>query len=139
MRERLSTSAAGLRCCSCGCQQPAVDRLARSPKSSLPRAPNQPPASNEYGQCAPSDRRDILAPVRCLNGLRVRQVACGGMHSLALTEDGQIWCFGEPWGDFSMHLDRRPRRIDASEWFVDVSCGAFHNLALNEAGCVCVH
>lgn len=28
--------------------------------------------------------------MRCLCGLRVRQVAAGGMHSLALTEDGQV-------------------------------------------------
>lgn len=43
-------------------------------------------------------------------------------------------CRGEPWGDFSMTIDRAPRRIDSTGDFVDVSCGAFHNLALNSAG-----
>ncbi|KAI3428794.1 hypothetical protein D9Q98_007613 [Chlorella vulgaris] len=89
---------------------------------------------NEYGQCLPRDKRDILAPVRCLEGVRVKQVAAGGMHSLALTESGEIWMWGEPWGDFSMTIDRAPRRIDSTGDFVDVSCGAFHNLALNSAG-----
>lgn len=41
---------------------------------------------------------------------------------------------GEPWGDFSMTINRAPRRIDTTGDFVDVSCGAFHNLALNAAG-----
>ena len=48
----------------------------------------------------------------------------------------QIWQWGEPWGDFSMTLNRAPRRIDATGDFVDISCGAFHNLALNSAGWV---
>ncbi|EFN58370.1 hypothetical protein CHLNCDRAFT_20698, partial [Chlorella variabilis] len=89
---------------------------------------------NEYGQCLPRDKRDILAPVKCLEGIAVKQVAAGGMHSLALTETGEIWMWGEPWGDFSMTINRAPRRIDTTGDFVDVSCGAFHNLALNAAG-----
>ena len=43
--------------------------------------------------------------------LQVRQVACGGMHSLALTEGGEVWTWGEPWGDFSLYLDRNPRQV----------------------------
>jgi len=41
--------------------------------------------------------KDVLRPVRCLNGINVKQVAAGGMHSLALTEDGQVrrgWAVG---------------------------------------------
>lgn len=45
-----------------------------------------------------------------------------------------LGCRGEPWGDFSMTIDRAPRRIDSTGDFVDVSCGDFHNLALNSAG-----
>jgi hypothetical protein len=56
------------------------------------------------------------------------------MHSLALTESGEIWMWGEPWGDFSMTIDRRPRRIDTTGDFVRIVCGAFHNLALNDKG-----
>lgn len=53
---------------------------------------------------------------------------------MCLPARAQIWQWGEPWGDFSMAIDRRPRRIDATGDFVDISCGAFHNLALNASG-----
>jgi len=93
---------------------------------------------NEYQQCGlqgpPSTSRDVLTPTPCLVGLRIKQVAAGGMHSLALTESGEIWMWGEPWGDFSMTIDRRPRRIDTTGDFVRIVCGAFHNLALNDKG-----
>lgn len=93
---------------------------------------------NEYQQCGlqgpPSTSRDVLTPTPCLAGLRIKQVAAGGMHSLALTESGEIWMWGEPWGDFSMTIDRRPRRIDITGDFVRIVCGAFHNLALNDKG-----
>ena len=42
--------------------------------------------------------------------------------------------WGEPWGDFSMTIDRSPRRIDTTGDFVNIACGAFHNLALNSVG-----
>ena len=42
--------------------------------------------------------------------------------------------WGEPWGSFSMTLDRTPHRVDTTADFVDVACGAFHNLALNAQG-----
>lgn len=90
---------------------------------------------NEYQQCgSPTEERDIVQPTPCLPGLRVRQVSAGGMHSLALTEDGEVWMWGEPWGDFSMTINRSPRRIDATGGFVRIACGAFHNLALDDQG-----
>jgi len=49
--------------------------------------------------------------------LQVKQVACGGMHSLILTESGEVWTWGEPWGDFSLYLNRDPRKVgDARTW-----------------------
>ena len=48
---------------------------------------------NEYEQCGFADpsTRDVGVPTRCLEQLRVVAVAAGGMHSLALTEEGDIW------------------------------------------------
>ena len=90
---------------------------------------------NEYSQCAgESAVRDVLEPRECMPQLRVCQVDAGGMHSVALTENGQIWTWGEQWGDFSMTINRDPRRIDETGDFVRVSCGAFHNLALTMHG-----
>lgn len=73
-------------------------------------------------------------PTPCLPEFKVKQVAAGGMSSLVLTEDGQLWQWGEPWGDFSMVIDRKPRRIDSTGDFIRVACGAFHNLAINSQG-----
>jgi hypothetical protein len=92
---------------------------------------------NEYEQCGhASAARDVLAPTRCLEeAAPVAAVAAGGMHSLALTTAGHLWMWGEPWGDFSMTIDRSPRRIGATAArFVRVACGAFHNLALSQEG-----
>ena len=44
---------------------------------------------------------------------------------------GQVWTWGEPWGDFSMHVDRAPKRVEGAAGIVKIACGAFHNLALN--------
>lgn len=90
---------------------------------------------NEYGQCAlPSDLRDVQTPQPILSHLQVEQVACGGMSSLALTVDGQLWMWGEPWGDFSLSVDRSPRRIDNNHQFVRIVSGAFHHLAVDRHG-----
>jgi Regulator of chromosome condensation (RCC1) repeat len=86
--------------------------------------------------------RDVLVPTMCLPALRVCQVSAGGMHSLALTEDGNLWTWGEPWGSFSMTIDRRPHRVEVEDpeeivergGFVAIACGAFHNLALTASG-----
>jgi len=57
-----------------------------------------------------------LCRSHCVHACRVpqvKQVACGGMHSLVLTEGGEVWMWGEPWGDFSLYLDRHPRKVRA--------------------------
>lgn len=36
------------------------------------------------------------------------------MHSLALTEDGAVWMWGEPWGDFALAVERNPTKVS---WF----------------------
>lgn len=76
-----------------------ADRLqAFTPPSPLPRWVLPLGAGNEYGQvCSSIPERDVVHPTKCLSGLHVTQVAAGGMHSLALTENGQIWMWGEPW------------------------------------------
>jgi alpha-tubulin suppressor-like RCC1 family protein len=39
------------------------------------------------------------------------QVACGGMNSVVLTEGGEVWTWGEPWGEFALELQRAPRKV----------------------------
>ncbi|KAK9908666.1 hypothetical protein WJX75_001202 [Coccomyxa subellipsoidea] len=90
---------------------------------------------NEYGQCNVEwNVRDVVQPTPCVPGLRVKQVAAGGMHSCVLTDTGEVWTWGEPWGDFSMKVDRHPKKVEGASDIVKLACGAFHNLALNAAG-----
>lgn len=42
----------------------------------------------------------------------------------------QVWTWGEPWGEFSMQLDRSPRAVPDATDVAKIACGAFHNLAL---------
>ena len=30
---------------------------------------------------------------------------------MALTETGEVWTWGEPWGEFSLKVDRSPRPV----------------------------
>ncbi|KAG1674128.1 hypothetical protein FOA52_015758 [Chlamydomonas sp. UWO 241] len=90
---------------------------------------------NEYLQCGSEpDKRDIVCPILCVPHLKVKQVACGGMHSLALTETGEVWTWGEPWGDFSFRVEREPRPVGGATGIAAVACGAFHNMALSHDG-----
>ena len=60
---------------------------------------------NEYRQLGiDTDDMDILMATSVLPDLKVAMVAAGGTHSLALTEDGHVWTWGEPWGDFSLEV-----------------------------------
>ena len=34
--------------------------------------------------------RDVVQPTPCVPGLRVKQVAAGGMHSCVLTDTGEV-------------------------------------------------
>ncbi len=101
---------------------------------------------NEYNQCdSVGGGRDLTVPSRCLTSVRVIQVEAGGMHSVALSEAGHIWQWGEPWGEFEMTVHREPRRLEVgvghgadrgNATVIKVACGAFHNLALTSSGAV---
>lgn len=74
--------------------------------------------------------RDICVPKPTVPFLTVSMVSCGGMHSVALTTTGHVWQWGEPWGDFSMEVNRSPRKLNV-ENVLSIASGAFHNVALD--------
>lgn len=55
------------------------------------------------------------------------QIACGDSHSVALTEDGRIKC----WGDNRFH---QLYGIPRDSGFIQIACGAHHSVALNRDG-----
>mmetsp|Transcript_5358 Transcript_5358/g.15331 ORF Transcript_5358/g.15331 Transcript_5358/m.15331 type:complete len:664 (+) Transcript_5358:598-2589(+) len=89
---------------------------------------------NEYAQATGEGGHDVVTPQPCLPHLRVTQVAAGGMHSVALTDSGEVWTWGEPWGDFSMEVNRSPRKVEGATDIAKIACGAFHNLLLSWKG-----
>lgn len=42
-----------------------------------------------------------------------------------------MWTWGEPWGDFSMEVNRSPRKVEGATDIAKIACGAFHNLLLS--------
>eukprot|EP00884_Botryococcus_braunii_P004691 jgi/Botrbrau1/14222/Bobra.0254s0011.1 len=90
---------------------------------------------NEYGQCGlPEEHRDVIKVMPIVTHLKVTHVSAGGMHSCVVTEGGDVWTWGEPWGDFSMKVKREPRQVIGAHHVAKIACGAFHNLALTWEG-----
>jgi len=71
--------------------------------------------------------------VESLAGRRVVAVAAGGDHSLALTADGGVWC----WGSAGDHCSSKPERVNffpASSFVVALAAGEAHSLATTADG-----
>ena len=92
---------------------------------------------NEYGQCGTDPEttgRDVASPSPCLPELAFAQVSAGGTHSVGVATTGDVWAWGERWGDFSVRVDRAPRPLPLPSPVAKVACGAFHTLALLDGG-----
>ena len=83
-----------------------------------------------------------FVPANLFGSKRVTQVACGQGHTLALTEDGQVyyWGFNE-WGQLgngNRTSETVPVKISGSNGFpkkiVSVNCCAFVSFAIDTKG-----
>ncbi len=61
------------------------------------------------------------------------EVLLPGMHTCSRQPwcMAQVWTWGEPWGDFSMNVNRHPRPVPGATNIAKIACGAFHNLAFS--------
>ncbi|GAB2241001.1 hypothetical protein Droror1_Dr00021519 [Drosera rotundifolia] len=79
-------------------------------------------------------------PVSSLEGVRITQIACGGYHSLALTDDGKVLSWGHgghgQLGHSSIQNQKVPTRIDAlaDHQVVFIACGGSTSAAVTETG-----
>ena len=97
---------------------------------------------NSSGQLGLNSTDDALLPqrVEALAGKVVSKVACGAEHSVVLTDNGDVYCFG--WGRFGNigdgHRDDRhvPVKVAALEGvkITQVACGWRHTLAVDDGG-----
>jgi len=67
---------------------------------------------------------------------KVRKVACGDYHTLALTEEGAVYSWGGTLWDKTGHKVGGIHRIEhlKGQQITDIACGDFHSLALNSEG-----
>ncbi|KAL6771439.1 UVR8 [Auxenochlorella protothecoides x Auxenochlorella symbiontica] len=96
----------------------------------------------DFGRLGHAQADDVWTPkpIRGLSGLTLAQVACGDMHTLALTVDGAVYAFGRnqagQLGIPSQYDALEPTRVAALEGkhVRQVSCGGEHSLAVVEGG-----
>ncbi|KAF5749914.1 ultraviolet-B receptor UVR8-like [Tripterygium wilfordii] len=100
--------------------------------------------NNEYGQLGTGDTQPRSQPilVQGLAGLNLVDIAAGGWHSTALTDDGEVYGWGRGehgrlgFGDSDKSSKMLPQRVHllAGEDIVQVSCGGTHSVALTLDG-----
>ncbi|XP_031114509.1 ultraviolet-B receptor UVR8-like [Ipomoea triloba] len=99
--------------------------------------------NNEYGQLGTGDTqpRSQPIPVQGLLGLSLVDVAAGGWHSAALTEEGEVYGWGRgEHGRLGFGDDKSskmvPQKVQllSGENIVQISCGGTHSVALTRDG-----
>jgi len=94
----------------------------------------------DAGQLGLGDEDNRLAPTlvgaeTAFGGLQVLTVACGNVHTLAVTKDGALWIFGTECGLGHNRCDGNhrlvPRRIEAQYFgnasIVSAAAGTLHS------------
>jgi alpha-tubulin suppressor-like RCC1 family protein len=98
--------------------------------------------SNLYGALgnASATGTFVTAPVQALILTNAISISAGGWHSLALKNDGTVWCWG--WnadgqiGDGTIIDKTIPTQVAGLSGVVKISAGSYHNLALKNDGTV---
>ena len=76
----------------------------------------------------------VSSPAKILRGVRVSQVACGGMNSFAVTEKtGEVYQWGMPVGS-EKEPARRPALVPGAVGVTQIAAGTFHAVALQRDG-----
>ena len=120
----------------------AVSFFSRS--LSLPQPPQW--GEGKFGRLGHGTERNCHSPrlVESLLGKRPVQVACGGFHTAAITEDGKMWTFGGGEHGQLGHGDKvnkvKPTVVQALEgiFVSQITCGWSHSVALTSKGRVYV-
>jgi alpha-tubulin suppressor-like RCC1 family protein len=101
---------------------------------------------NSWGQIGNGCNRDQLKPIKVkgFNGERVVMISCGECHSMALTECGHVYSWGQNncgqlgiGNNVSLNEPKFVAVIDQNKYnvFIEkISCGSFHSLLLSSDG-----
>ncbi len=96
---------------------------------------------NEFGQIGCGDNNVKVMPTKVtgLNENKIKMISCGENHSLALTESGCVYSWGDnsrgALGFENIEKSNTPKQIEIKDNFIDkITCGAFHCLLLTKNG-----
>ncbi|KAK3097022.1 hypothetical protein FSP39_005665 [Pinctada imbricata] len=87
-----------------------------------------------------TSRKNSPTSIEALQGMHVKKVTCGTQFSVALTEDGKVFTWGQDrligQPDVRRGGNTRPQEVQslAGYYISDVSCGAEHTLVLTSGG-----
>jgi alpha-tubulin suppressor-like RCC1 family protein len=83
-----------------------------------------------------------MVPVQVSGLSGVKMIAAAGMHSLALTEDGSVYAWGDnPWGqlgDGTSNDRLAPTKIGSLAGVKSITAGAYHSMAIAADGSLLV-
>ncbi|KAM3570285.1 hypothetical protein VYU27_007655 [Nannochloropsis oceanica] len=96
----------------------------------------------KFGRLGHSNEKNVMTPrcVEAVQGMRIKQVACGGFHSACVTEEGDVLTFGGGEHGQLGHGDKTNRMspcvVKALEGksIIQATCGWSHTVALTMDG-----
>jgi len=93
---------------------------------------------NIFGQIENGNSDNVLIPyhVKGLNCKKVKAIACGNRHSMALTENGNVFSWGQnEYGQVGIGTKvncNSPKLIELNKVFIEkVNCGSDYSLFLS--------
>jgi tRNA A-37 threonylcarbamoyl transferase component Bud32/ATP-dependent protease HslVU (ClpYQ) peptidase subunit len=99
--------------------------------------------SNYWGQIGCGDNFDKSIPIKVknFNEIKINMISCGGNHSIALTENGCIYSWGNnedgQLGIGNTKNSNTPKQIEMKDIVIDkITCGAYHSLLLTNMGVI---
>ncbi|CAL8100832.1 unnamed protein product [Orchesella dallaii] len=97
--------------------------------------------TNDCGQLGfTCEKRKFPALVPSLENKKITAVACGGMHTIVLEDNGSVWSFGlnddKALGRFTKEEEDafEPGKVDIKKKVTQISAGDSHSAALTEDG-----
>lgn len=76
-----------------------------------------------------------------LSGKQVKDICCGHLHTLVLTNDGEVYAwghnvYGQVGNEFSINYQLLPSNLNnfIGEKCKSISCGSYHSMVLTESG-----
>jgi hypothetical protein len=99
--------------------------------------------SNYSGQIGCGDNFDKSIPtkVKALNDIKIKMISCGYNHSMAFTENGCVYSWGDnecgQLGIGNTKNSNTPKKIEMKDIIIDkITCGQAHSLLLTNNGVI---